>query len=119
MSNAKQELLEFCKENKVNLKCALVEEVYYGLDKDKRRKFLLPVDYTSKQLNDFLTELDFEYDDGFGSEYLGGTLWFIEGTWAERGEYDGSEWWEYHELPPIPEELTTHSKQSTSGGMGK
>ena len=33
-------------------------------------------------------------------------IWLMEeGTWIERGEYDGSEWWEYRECPSIPDEL--------------
>jgi hypothetical protein len=26
-------------------------------------------------------------------------------VWAERGEYDGSEWWEIREYPEIPNDL--------------
>jgi hypothetical protein len=29
-------------------------------------------------------------------------IWFKDGSWATRGEYDGSEWWEYHKLPQVP-----------------
>lgn len=41
-----------------------------------------------------------EYDNGYGGNevYIGlrivGDTW-----WLERGEYDGSEWWEYKEKP--------------------
>jgi len=42
-----------------------------------------------------LALLDREYDDGFGGQELDGTIVFKDGTWLERGEYDGSEWWEY------------------------
>jgi hypothetical protein len=28
-----------------------------------------------------------------------------ENTWLERGEYDGSEWWEHNKCPKIPEGL--------------
>lgn len=103
--NAKEELLNLLKEEKVTLKCGYVEEVYYRIPKQDRKKFLLPVGYKREQLNRFMKELNFDYDNGYGSEELGGTLWFTDGTWADRGEYDGSEWWEYHKLPEIPEEL--------------
>jgi hypothetical protein len=43
-----------------------------------------------------------EYNPGFGSQELYGTLWFTDGTWADRREYDGSEWWEGHSRPPLP-----------------
>ena len=26
---------------------------------------------------------------------------FEDGTWLERGEYDGSEWWEYKQKPTL------------------
>ncbi len=53
----------------------------------------------------FLNQLDFDYNNGFGYQWITGTLWFVDGTWATRGEYDGSEWWEHHKLPEIPAEL--------------
>ncbi len=54
------------------------------------------------RLNDVLEKLDFEYDNGYGAQYLTGTIWYTDGTWSERGEYDGSEWWEHKERPPLP-----------------
>lgn len=108
MDNAKNELLVFI--NGKQLIAALIEEVYYGLD--TKRTFKLPLDYSDKQFRLFLKELNFEYDSGYGSQYLGGTLWFSDGTWADRGEYDGSEWWEYHELPEIPDELKASTELS-------
>ena len=44
---------------------------------------------------ELLSRLDFEYDDGYGAQELFGCIWYIDGTWSERGEYDGSEWWEH------------------------
>ena len=40
-----------------------------------------------------------DYDEGYGSQELFGTIVLKDGTWYERGEYDGSEWWEHHKLP--------------------
>lgn len=65
----------------------------------------LPIGYSDKQLEDFLNELDFEYDNGFGGQELFGILWLTDGTWVVRGEYDGSEWWEHITKPVIPNEL--------------
>ena len=42
------------------------------------------------------------YEASYGSQQLFGTLWFTDGRWATRGEYDGSEWWQLHSLPPLP-----------------
>tara|TARA_B110000908_G_C9896522_1_gene289109 strand:+ start:246 stop:542 length:297 start_codon:yes stop_codon:yes gene_type:complete len=43
--------------------------------------------------------LDFEYDDGFGAQYIYGYIWYTDGTWSERREYDGSEWWQHQARP--------------------
>ena len=37
--------------------------------------------------------LNFEYDDGYGAQELFGYVWFTDGSWSERDEYDGSERW--------------------------
>lgn len=106
--NAKKEFLEFLKDKPV-LKCARV-----GLCTDwKNYKWhYLKVNWLVKDYDKFLLELDFEYDDGFGSQKLFGTIWFEDGTWADRGEYDGSEWWEYHKCPEIPNELESEDTVS-------
>ena len=50
--------------------------------------------------------LEFEYDSRYGGQELFGTIWLKEeGCWYERGEYDGSEWWEYRECPQVPSDL--------------
>ena len=53
-------------------------------------------------LDEVLPQLDFEYDSGYCRQELFGNVWYADGTWSERGEYDGSEWWEHKECPPIP-----------------
>jgi len=54
------------------------------------------------ELSDILPRLDFEYDCGYGMQCLEGTVWYTDGTWSERAEYDGSEWWAHRECPPLP-----------------
>jgi hypothetical protein len=48
-----------------------------------------------------------EYDDGFGAQEVAMDLeiWFGDGASMRRGEYDGSEWWDYSG-PLIPPENT-------------
>ena len=53
-------------------------------------------------LAEVLPLLDFEYDDGWGGQQLFGHVWYTDGTWSERGEYDGAEWWEHKSCPDIP-----------------
>lgn len=51
-----------------------------------------------------LSSLDFEYDNGFGSQHLYGTILFKDNTWLSREEYDGSEWWHYN-VPPTVDDI--------------
>ena len=95
--NAKEELLNLLIVYKVNLRCAAIK--YMG------KHLKLCDGYTEEQYAGFLRSLDFEYDNGFGGQLVYGTLWFKAGTWATRGEYDGSEWWEHHRWPEIPDYL--------------
>lgn len=39
------------------------------------------------------------YDAGYGSQQLFGVIVFNDGTWLERREYDGSEWWTKNTIP--------------------
>ena len=99
--NAKKELLTAI--NGKEIKCAIIKHlVEYG---KKPKTIRLNVGYTMTDYNRFLDELDFEYDNGYGRQELFGTVWFEDGTWADRGEYDGSEWWKHYKLPDVPEEL--------------
>ena len=47
---------------------------------------------------------DYEYDDGYGSPEIDEMLKivFTDNTWLSRGEYDGSEWWDYNKCPKLP-----------------
>ena len=57
---------------------------------------------TDKDIDEVLAPLDREYDCGYGSQYLFGTVWFTKGIWATRYEYDGSENWNVHVYPDLP-----------------
>jgi hypothetical protein len=89
MINCKEEFLFHIKDKHV--KCALISG---NID------YILKVGYTQQEWNSFLEQLNFEYDDGFGTQFLYGIIWY-DNTWSERCEYDGSEWWEYREYPEI------------------
>jgi hypothetical protein len=53
---------------------------------------------------EFAAAANFEYDSGFGSNEVDGNLKIVgDDWWLERGEYDGSEWWEFKTLPTKPE----------------
>ena len=59
---------------------------------------------------------DIEYDSGYGSPDVATDLLIVgEDWWLERHEYDGSEWWEFKEMPKQPNEPKTPNK--LIGGM--
>jgi len=58
-----------------------------------------------KDFDEFCDKLNFEYDDGFGSQELFGIILFDD-SYSDRDEYDGSERWKNHKMPTIKEVLT-------------
>lgn len=99
--NAKEELLKHA--NGRILKCAEITIDIYGKDPVTEA---LKCGWTFGDYEAFLNALDVEYYDGYGGQALFGILWWNDGvTWSERGEYDGSEWWEDRAIPEIPETL--------------
>ena len=51
---------------------------------------------------EFKVLADINYDSGFGGQNVSCDLviLFKDKSWMERGEYDGSEWWEF-KSPPV------------------
>ncbi len=94
MTNAKKELIEHIEGREVELVRIAVEK-RYGED---------PVRFEGS-LSDVIDSLDFIYDSGYGAQQLFGFIWYKDGTWSERGEYDGAEWWEHMERPPLDVEI--------------
>lgn len=68
----------------------------------KRVDYTQPKETFEGKLEDVIKHLDFEYDDGYGSQEIDGTIWYSDGTWSDRREYDGSEWWEHQICPSLP-----------------
>ena len=103
--NAKQELQhEFDRIGKKPI-CA---HIHNGWGGDGSLSITLKKGYTDLEFAEFMDKLDFDYDAGYGAQYIDGTVWFEDGTWLSRGEYDGSEWWVYLKTPEIPEYLEKH-----------
>ena len=51
---------------------------------------------------------DIDYDSGFGGQEVAIDLIVVgQNWWLERHEYDGSEWWEFKQLPKEPETKST------------
>lgn len=52
----------------------------------------------------FAKVASFTYDAGFGGAEVQTSLQVVgDDWWLERGEYDGSEWWEFKTMPTIPD----------------
>ena len=95
--NAKDEFIKHTESRVV--KCARV------CLKDEEEIILLE-NYSIVEYDEFLSKLNFEYYNGFGGQELFGTIWYrTTGEWSSRGEYDGSEWWEFCKCPPVPKHL--------------
>lgn len=106
MINALEELLSILERNKCTIKCATIRSGRDWWEEAEKRDNNLKEGHTPEEYQDFLHKLDYEYDNGYGGQELYGTIWLMKpNTWLTRGEYDGSEWWEYNECPAVPEEL--------------
>ena len=90
MIKAKEELLQklnYFQKEKSDIKNAYIE---------CGNEIILKVDFTDEEYEQFLKEMDFEYDSGY-------TILFKYNSWLERYEYDGSERWVYKRYPKINE----------------
>jgi len=107
MTNAKEEFLRVTKRE--TLKCATISQGNYWDEEEDGPKpddsINLPVNFTEGQYLTFLEKINFNYNSGYGGQELFGTIWNNDGSWLERGEYDGSEWWNYRCYPEIPDYL--------------
>lgn len=64
--------------------------------------FMFPDDFR-------LAASNFNFDSGFGGQECPSDLVVVgDDWWLERREYDGSEWWEFKQLPVRPERLLDH-----------
>lgn len=102
MINAKEELLEHLQGKDV-VKCAWFSDFYADCRFTKDNIWVLRENYSRREWEALMRSLDFEYDNGYGGQNLFGIIWYEDGTWSSRGEYDGSEWWKYNQAPEIPE----------------
>lgn len=101
MINAKEELIKKLKEVKyMHNEIIVCANIYFN-----KRTFELTEGYENYKedtLRWFLDSIDFEYDNGFGSQNLFGCVWLTNGAWLERDEYDGAEEWRFYKCPELP-----------------
>ena len=114
--NAKKELLSKIQQIEewlggTTIVCATINLDVYNWDNDdesKPKPCVLKQGYDDYDYMAFMSDLDFNYNNGYGSQELYGTVWFTNGIWMDRHEYDGSEYWSIHKYPAIPYELQSH-----------
>jgi hypothetical protein len=107
--NAKEEFLEHLRDfvkSKSDVLCARFRKGY-----DNSESAILTTGWTEDDFEKFLDTIDFDYDEGYGSQELFGMIWFKDVTWSERQEYDGAESWDYKRCPDIPKELIRKDKE--------
>jgi len=97
MINVKEELEAHISDRSV--KCIMII-----LD-DNYPPIYLSEGYIELDYYDFIESINFNYGDGYRIQHIYGTIWYSDGTWSERCEYDGSECWDYKECPEIPDSL--------------
>jgi hypothetical protein len=87
------------------VRCA--EIIYGSIDwaEKYRRVARLTESFSDSEYTSFLSQIDYEYDSDYGGQKVFGYIWYTDGYWSEREEFDGSEWWENRSCPEIPKEL--------------
>lgn len=100
MINAKTEFLQAVGDYKVI-------GAKIDIQESSESSFVLKLNYTNNDWNNFLDFLDQEYDSGFGTQTLYGIIFCDDGIWLTREEYDGSEWWVIHNYPDLTEHFDT------------
>lgn len=111
MLNAKDEYLRHVTEVNVPVLCCKVE-MFKSRPWSPWQDSVVPdvmtglrPGWSADELRGFLKALDCNYDNDYGRQILFGTIWYTDGSWSEREEYDGSEWWEHRKSPELPVEF--------------
>jgi len=104
--NAKDEFLKHISNRK--LLCSTVS--ISSRKNEYEKTSILTTGWAEADWIEFLSEINVEYDEGYGGQETFGTIWYVDGTWSSREEYDGSEWWQYNKCPEIPKDLNRIDK---------
>lgn len=99
--NAKEEFLGHIQNYKVI--AANISFDYYDNDEYSQKEYKLKPGYSKSDYENFLKFLDRDYNCGYGGQELFGIIYCEDGVWIDRGEYDGSEWYNVHKYPDLSE----------------
>ena len=89
---AKEELLRHIKDNKVEY----VEIYRTNYDETRSSNVGSIIQGT---LDEVLPLLDFEYEE---VHEVCGTIWYVDGSWSERDDYNDMPYWLRHVRPTMP-----------------
>lgn len=95
--NAKYELIKEIIRSKHTAK----DVAAINIKKLNHKYELEPLVVSSSLSESVLFTLNFDYDNGYGTQEISGVVLFKDNTWLSRGEYDGSEWWVYNKPPTV------------------
>lgn len=112
-TNARKEFIDHVS-GKSKVLCAKISINYPMYDDEESEEdytHILTTGYTPEEYESFLKSIDVDYDSGYGGQNLFGNIWYKDGTWSSRGEYDGSEWWNHHSCPLIPKDIRRVDKE--------
>jgi hypothetical protein len=101
--NAKNELLDHIKDREV---------IYVEISQINYLAFPFSQSSIQGTLAEVLSLMDFEYDAEYGAQELFGTIWYSDGTWSDREEYDGSGNWKHRKCPPLPKDASIMDKNA-------
>lgn len=105
--NAKDEFLQYTKDCKViSSIITFADTEWFNISyqehvPNEELCIILPPLYSQDEYELFLERLNRTYDSGYGGQELFGVIFCENGIWFERGEYDGSEWWNRHQYPDM------------------
>ena len=83
----------------MNLKEETLEALHHNGKRRSDVKYVCGDDFRISR-EQFWKLADTEYDNSFGAPEIATDLMLIgDDFWMERGDYDGSEWWDFHRMP--------------------
>lgn len=114
LTSFKDELSVFLRDNNLDRNDIFCAELSFDqkdvtrLDREPstgRENILLRIGYTPENMTEFMERVTFWYSLNYAGQKIFGTLWFKDGSWAERYEENGWEEWRYYTRPDVPDYL--------------
>jgi len=109
-TNVKDEFIAHTNSVDSTILCCEIKKDLYLREFNDDVIAILTTGYTTEEYKEFLQKLDYRYNSGYGGQELFGTIWYKDGSWSCRGEYDGSEWWQHQTCPIIPNHINRVDK---------